>query len=34
MILPLYAGLTEEEQRYVIENLTEVLAALPTLRNT
>jgi dTDP-4-amino-4,6-dideoxygalactose transaminase len=29
MILPLYAGLTDEEQRYVIENLTEVVSALP-----
>jgi perosamine synthetase len=29
MILPIHAGLTDEEQRYVIENLAEVLAALP-----
>jgi dTDP-4-amino-4,6-dideoxygalactose transaminase len=28
MILPLYADLTDEEQRYVIENLAEVVAGL------
>jgi dTDP-4-amino-4,6-dideoxygalactose transaminase len=31
MILPIYAGLRDEEQRYVIESLTEVVSALPPL---